>query len=329
MGASVEHLQRHSRTGRLSYRRAFPAELRPHILNEPIELKRSLGATSISDPKALERFQAAGAEYDVTVAMARKQATNSFDRLEEPRIAYLAKIFERGLHEGAEQAIKDRKVGENEWAWECLIDDFREWRLEQDFDAVEGLWGASAQRLLKGQGWVLDPQDHQGLRKLCMALNDAAIGASDEVEARHSGRIVPIPPLPEPPLPDLALGGLVTPCDSATLEELIKAFRTAKDPSVSWSARAAYDASFRLLTGFLGPERRLGTLNRADGLALFDAVRSLPKNLGKVKALRGLSILEAIAKGKELGLPTIGPKTINDSYVANFRSLFRCGSRRP
>jgi integrase len=58
-------------------------------------------------------------------------------------------------------------------------------------------------------------------------------------------------------------------------------------------------------------------------LALFDAVRGLPKNLGKVKALRGLSVLEAIEKGKELGLHTIGPKTINDSYVANLRSLFK------
>jgi integrase len=327
MGASVEHLQRHLKTGRLSFRRAFPVELRPYIPNQPVELKRSLGASSISEPKALERFQAAAAEYDVVVTRAGKQATRSFDRLEEPSIAYLAKIFERGLHQGAEQAVKDGEAEKNLHGWEWLTDDFRQWRREQDFDAVEEQWGASAGRLLEGQGLLVDPLDRQGFRKLCMALNEAAIAASLEAKARLSGYVIPIPPEPEAPVSAAAPGSVVAPGESATVAELIKAFRSAKDTSVSSSARAAYDASFRLMKGVVGAERRLGTLSRADGLALFEAVRSLPRNLGKIKALRGLSVPEAIARGRELGLPTISPKTINDSYVANLRSLFRWATR--
>lgn len=258
------------------------------------------------------------------VTKARKAATGSFDQLDEPTIAYLAKTFERALHEGAEQAVKDGKRKSNLRGWDWLTNEFREWRRDQDFEAVEAHWGLSAKRRLEAYGYVLDPQDTEGFQKLCMALNDAAIVASTDVNLRLDGRgVIPLPPVPEAPASAPAHEGLIAHSESATVEQLIKAFRAAKDASVSSSARAAYDVSFRLLAGVVGAERTVGTLNRADGLSLFEAVRSLPKNLGKVKALRGLAILEAIAKGQELGLPTIGPKTINDSYVANLRSLFR------
>ena len=323
MGASVTHLQRQVKTGRLSFRRAFPVELRPHIPGHPVELKRSLGAQSLREPKALERFEAAAAEYDLLVRKAQKSATRSFDWLDEPTVAYLTNVFERGFHQGAEQAVKDGKAEQNLEGWEWLTDEFREWRREQDFDAVEKQWGSSARRLLDSLGRVVDPQDGGGFRQLCMALNGAAISASDGAKARLSGHVLPLPPEPQAPgslqAPDL----LGSPSDIASLGELIKAYRLAKDYSVSASARAAYDASFRFLKGVLGEERRLSTLSRADGLALFEAVRSLPRNLGKLKALQGLSVLEAVSRGREMGLPTISPKTINDSYVANLKSLFR------
>lgn len=125
MGACVDHLQRHPRTGRLSFRHAFPIELRPYIPNQRVELKRSLGASSISEPKALERFQAASAEYDPAATRARKAATRTFDRLDEPTIAYLAKVFERALHQVAEQAVKDGKVEENRHGWDWLTQEFQ------------------------------------------------------------------------------------------------------------------------------------------------------------------------------------------------------------
>jgi integrase len=204
-----------------------------------------------------------------------------------------------------------------------MTGEFREWRRERNFDAVEGHWGDGARRHLENHGRHVDPQDQQGFRNLCMALNDAAIAASADAQARLSGYIVPIPPAPTALVSAQALGSVEAPGKSATVGELISAFRSARDALVSPSTRAAYDASFRLLKGILAEERRLDTLSREDGLALFAAVGSLPKNLGKLKALHGLSVPDAIARGRELGLQTISPKTINDSYVANLRSLFK------
>lgn len=319
----MDYLHQDPKTGRLSYRRAFSADLRPYVPKQPVQLKRSLKAVSITAPGAMDRFQAAAAEYDLVVAKARKAATRSFDRLDGPKIALLVETFAWGLHSGAEQAVRDRKADENLHAWEWLTDEFREWRREQDFEAVEKHWGARARSLLEGQGWLIDPEDGDGFSNLCMALNEAAIAASADAKARLRGDVLPLPAEPHGPEAAPADQAPEDPSRAATVEQLVKAFRALKDASVSPSSRAAYDASFRVLVGVLGPNRPVGTLNRADGLALFEAVRSLPKNLGKVKALKGLPVLEAIAKGQELDLPTIGPKTINDSYLANLRSLFK------
>ena len=183
MGVCVKYLHRHPKTGRLSYRRAYPDELRPYIPNQLSELKRSLGADSIHEPGAMERFQAAAAEYGADVAKARKVATRSFDPLDATKIARLVDAFVWGLHSGAEQAVRDRKADENLHAWEWLTDEFREWRREQDFDAVERHWGARARSLLEGQGWLIDPQDRDGFSNLCMALNEATSAASNTLSS--------------------------------------------------------------------------------------------------------------------------------------------------
>ena len=161
MGASVDHLQRHPRTGRLSFRRVYPLEVRQYIPGRPVELKRSLGASNVSEPGAMERFNAAAAEYDHVVAKARKSLTASYDLLEESTIAYLASTFERGLHAGSEQAVRDGDAEATLNGWNWATEDFREWRRDQDFDAIEGKWNASARWLLDQRGLVLDPQDQQ------------------------------------------------------------------------------------------------------------------------------------------------------------------------
>ena len=59
----------------------------------PVELKRSLRASSINEPGAMGRFQAAAAECDLVVGKARKAATRSFDRLEGPKITRPVEAF--------------------------------------------------------------------------------------------------------------------------------------------------------------------------------------------------------------------------------------------
>jgi len=87
-------------SGRLSFRRVFPPELRAHIAAMGIkstELKRSLGANRLTEGEAAQRYRAAQAEWDAIVAQATKMATKAYDRLNPPMIAYLAAT----LHAGA------------------------------------------------------------------------------------------------------------------------------------------------------------------------------------------------------------------------------------
>ncbi len=110
-----------------------------------------------------------------------------------------------------------------------------------------------------------------------------------------------------------------------TLGELIEAHRADKEAGWSQSAKAAYKPVHRLLRDSMGASRELSTLGRGEGRYLFDLVKVLPANLGKLKSLRELSVPEAVERGKVLGLPTISPKTINDTYMGNLAAIFRWG----
>lgn len=56
MGASVKYLHRHPKTGRLSFRRAYPPDLRPHIPGQlvgahkrKVRFPRSAGQLNVQD----------------------------------------------------------------------------------------------------------------------------------------------------------------------------------------------------------------------------------------------------------------------------------------
>lgn len=197
MGASVKYLHRHPKTGRLSFRRAYPPDLRPHIPGQLVELKRSLEAKMITAPGALDRFRDAAAEYEREARKARKAATGTFDRLDEPMIAYLAALHGQGLHLGSAE-VKDIDAQLKGWDW--LLDDFKKWRGEGDADEAVPFWGPHAQRLLDAQGLVLDPDDTASFGELCLALNNAAVAASADAMTRlRHGDQIAIPPDPVRP----------------------------------------------------------------------------------------------------------------------------------
>ncbi|MEJ6594839.1 site-specific integrase [Parasphingorhabdus sp.] len=107
-----------------------------------------------------------------------------------------------------------------------------------------------------------------------------------------------------------------------TLGALLEAYKTDKVSKLAPSTQAAYEPVWRLLRGVLGERRDLMTINRDEGKRVFEAVVNLPLGLGKIKALEGLPILDAIKKGRKLGLTTISPKTINGSYMGFISSIF-------
>ena len=124
---------------------------------------------------------------------------------------------------------------------------------------------------------------------------------------------------------DPAFSGLLEKAHEApkrTLGDLIESHRKDKVANFAPSTQAAYEPVWRLLKSILGERRDLATIKREEGRQLFEAVESLPRGLGKLKVLSGLPILDAIEKGRNLGLPTVSPKTINGSYMSFISSIF-------
>ncbi|MDZ7282275.1 hypothetical protein N4G62_09575 [Sphingomonas sanguinis] len=129
MGLSVEyqHVQADRRSGRLSYRRVYPPELRPFIPGSPTELKRSLAGTDLSNPATVARYSEAACLWFDTVAKAEKLATQKYDKPTPAQIADLAHVFEVDWHQYEEASLT---TGGGEYAdqvlagWEELLSDF-------------------------------------------------------------------------------------------------------------------------------------------------------------------------------------------------------------
>jgi len=176
MGASVDYLHEDQKTGRLSYRRVYPPKLREFIPESPHELKRSLSATSISTPGALDRFQDAAEEYERTVTRARKVASGTFDDLDAPRIAWLAQTYTATLLAQDD----DRRVsGEADPDIHGAADDgLRETLAQGDTSKIRDMFAQDAIDLGAAQGWHFDANS-SSFAALCWELLKASILANE------------------------------------------------------------------------------------------------------------------------------------------------------
>ncbi|MGS1015432.1 DUF6538 domain-containing protein [Allosphingosinicella humi] len=117
------------------------------------------------------------------------------------------------------------------------------------------------------------------------------------------------------------------PAPKRTIADLEVAYRLDRVAAAAPSTQASYTPVFRVLREVLGESALVANITRADGRRLFDAIKALPAGLGKQKALKGLSVPEAIAVGKRMGLPALSPKSINDSYMGFVSSIFSWAKR--
>ncbi len=322
MGKTLDWVREES-TGRLFYRRAFPADLRQFLKHPRRELKVPLGARKLMTAEAFAAYERAKRQFDDEASEARaaqtrhlKAAAGSLDPLTHEAVAYIASVFTREWHLVDEAALRARGAdwaGRTREGWDWLLSDFQQWRAEADVEAMEDHWGATANRLLSAEGLVVDPHDAEGRERLLWALNDAALALSSDAIARTKGRVVPVPAKAERPANPRGR--------SRTVQSLMDAYKAAKWEGWSKSSQTAVTPVFRLLTDTLA-DREAQSITREDARALMALVQRLPAGLGRKAALKGLTVPAAIDRGAELCLPTIAPGTVNLGYLAHISAMF-------
>lgn len=224
MGMVVRYVESDKRTGRLSYRRVFPPALRPHVPGQNRELKRSLRATSLDDPAAIQSYADAQAEYERLTALAQKAVAGQYDTLDAATIAWLAEAFRAEALEGDESARWDsgeRELyallarqsgavaqfdGEEGSRWgqkrreslEASAAHSRALLGRGDLSAIGELWAWEADQFAFAKGLRLDTSSPQ-FGSLCVALCRASLDAAEAGLARLDGDTVATPELPDRP----------------------------------------------------------------------------------------------------------------------------------
>lgn len=166
-------------------------------------------------------------QWEANVSQARKRKAGAFDPLDAPSIAYLAEAFrvetleqddaarwslgERQLYRSTKAALETHGVFYRpSWAdaegrrWalkareslEASLPEYRRLKAEGDLDGIVDEWREEALDLAEARGLTVNPDDAEGLARLCRALNDAAIRASQARLRRLDGEDVPTPPEP-------------------------------------------------------------------------------------------------------------------------------------
>lgn len=322
MGKTLNYIQEEA-TGRLVYRRIYPADVRPFLPQPKSVFKVPLGAKRVMTPEAFRAYHQLNAQFDQEVKRARvaklrhaKEAEGLRDTLTPELVKHIADLFAHQEFARVEEALRVRG---GDWAdralagWEWHLDEFQRWRAEGDLEAMDDHWGRTADALLHEEGIIADPDDPEGRERLLWAINDAALRMSGPAKRQLVGHPVDIPD--RPPRPANPKGR------ARTVSALLDAYKAYKWEAWSPSSRKAVEPVLRVLRETIG-DRKVESINRDDARDVLETVKSLPVNLGKRADLRGLSVPSAIARGRELNLQTLGPGTINKGYMVHISSIF-------
>jgi integrase len=190
----------------------------------PTVLKVSLGREGSAG--FLSRYEAALGLWETTVALARRQALGAYDVLDGPMIAEIAEHYRsteldadmlRRWDEGAKrralqvgQAMQRAGVAlppatldqAAEWtrsvrvAAGAIAEGGRALRANGDLEGIVEAWRTVAIGVAERRGRLIDPQA-LAFGQLCIALNDAAVTAHEDMLRRLDGELVVTPP--EPP----------------------------------------------------------------------------------------------------------------------------------
>jgi integrase len=304
-----------NRKGRWYFNRAYPKTLWPVTGSAPFRI--SLGTDSLES--AQRQRGVAEQRYWAAVDAARRKVGETQPRLlsDIEAVGIVSRWFvERNnllddshLHEptpvnGHTAAVEDGEYGVAANTRRLGMSD------------VQG-FAKLADRILAAEGIKADPSS-KGYASMLQLLARAnkELGLIDLARLKGDFGYRPADPVFRAALTD-------TPATVRTVSDLITAYRADREPGWSQSTRISYDPVWRLLQDSLGERRDVATLTREDGRMLFEMVKGLPRGLGKVAALRGLTVPQAVKRAKELNLPTLAPKSINDIYLGFLKAIFR------
>lgn len=305
------------RSGRWSYNRAYPKELWPVVGKAPFRL--ALGTESLEE--AQRQRGMAEQRYWAAIDVARKKLGDRRERTltDNEAVGIVSRWFaqrnreldDSHLHQPTPVEGWQEAVSGNEYS---IADATRRLGMND----VEG-FAPLAARILEAEGIAVDPnlRPYKTLLQLLTRANKE-LALIDLARLKGDFGYKPADPV--------MLAALDAPAaPEHTVADLIRDYQTAKEQKRRWTAStiSAHKPVYRVLRETFGASRDLRTLGREEGRHLFNMIVGLPVNLGKLKALDGLTVPQAVEKGRELGLSTIGPKTINGSYVTFARAMFQ------
>lgn len=196
----------------------------------------------------------------------------------------------------------------------------REAIAEDEFYRVQNL----AEKLAEDAGYTFDPRPKASKRYLRALLRGRRqLLLMERSRLLGDYTVEPSDPLLRSILADQPHSGTA----ARTVKDMVEGF--LKDNRERWgpSTLKGTEAPLRILQEFLGPDCDLASIRREDGRALYELIRGLPVNYTKRKELKGLSLPQCVEKGAKLGLKTLAPKSVNDTYMTFIGGAFRWAVR--
>lgn len=318
MGKEIDWVRQEA-SGRLLFRKRYPADVQRTL--GKLELKIPLGAKWHMTEAAFrvyrescERFDRKVRDARAAAAIAAKKEAAAFDQLTADLLAYLGNLLIHGRRTGLDQRVRQGHGLLLSQAFAAMLPRLRLARQTADHEFLEETIGAAADELIASEGLRLNSADTEGRKVLLWELSGAIVREGDNFQQHANGYAPPIPP--KPATPANPRGG------KRTVASLIKAYKAAKWDGWSQSSRTAVEPAFRVLRDAIG-DKLVTEVDRDAAREVLELVKALPAALGRNKELKSLPIPEAVKRGAELGLPTIGPKTVNGAYMAHISGAFR------
>lgn len=304
------------RSGRWYFNRAYPKDLWPVLGKAPFRLSLHTDSLEV----ALRRRPDAERRYFAAVDKARVQQVAHKPRqlTEIDAVAIAARWFKAEDMERSADLTRQRSASLDIDGYLAELDRYEANARQAIAEDERHFVLQHALGLLEAEGFDANPRS-----AAFKSLQRAMLRGRRELALLERARLLgdySVKPR-DPIFANAAAGTIVRP--DRTVEDLIKAHNEDKVSKRSPSTQASYEPVWRLLRDVLGPYRTLSSIGREEGRLLFETVKALPRGLGKVRALSGLRVPEAVDKGRELGLPTIQAKTINAVYMGLLKTIFQ------